>query len=119
MSRVFKIRDLTTMQEFEAMDDRYILDSAEENGAEWPYSCRAGACATCAALLIHGQVDQSEASFLTEEQKKYFIITCVAYPVSDCVIRTGVEHLLYENPNLALEQLIKDQVMLEDPGYWF
>ena len=82
---------------------RTLLASLRDEGIDLPYGCKYGACITCAAKLISGEVDQRTQVALNNRQiDNGYIILCVARPQSDITLEIGVEShdKLYRNPFL-------------------
>jgi ring-1,2-phenylacetyl-CoA epoxidase subunit PaaE len=68
-----------------------ILDGAIEQGADLPFSCKGGVCATCRAKLISGEVEMDTNYALEEEELiAGFILTCQSHP------RTAEVHIDFD-----------------------
>lgn len=81
----------------EVKEDRYILRSAENQGVELPFSCRNGACTTCAVRVLSGDIYQPEAMGLSPELREQgYALLCVSYPRSDIEVETQDEDEVYE-----------------------
>ena len=85
-----RVRDRATGKQHvvEVPEDRYILQTAEEQDVKLPFLCRNGACTSCAAKVISGELAQPEAMGLSPKLKdKGYALLCVSYPRSDLEVK--------------------------------
>ncbi len=94
-----KVRDRAAGKEYslQVPADRYILHSIEQQGEELPFSCRNGACTTCAVRVVSGEIYQPEAIGLSPAlRQKGYALLCVSYAHSDLEVETQDEDEVYE-----------------------
>ena len=64
-------------------EDDSILDAALRAGADLPYACKGGVCATCKCKVLEGQVDMAiNYSLEPEEVERGYVLSCQARPVT-------------------------------------
>lgn len=64
-----------------------ILDAARAQGADVPYACKAGVCATCRAHLSEGEVTMARNQALdADEVARGYILTCQSRPKTAKVV---------------------------------
>ncbi|MBD2742676.1 2Fe-2S iron-sulfur cluster-binding protein [Coleofasciculus sp. FACHB-1120] len=90
-------RQTGTHHDLQVPEDRYILSSVEHQSVELPFSCRNGACTTCAVRVLSGEIHQPEAMGLSPQLRdKGYALLCVSYPRSDLEVETQDEDEVYE-----------------------
>lgn len=70
-----------------AQNTQNILEAANDQGAELPYSCKAGVCSTCKCKVVEGDVEMDVSIGLEDyEVKEGFILSCQSFPITDKVV---------------------------------
>ena len=70
-----------------------ILEAGLRHGLDMPFSCRAGMCCTCRAMLTQGQVEMVQNYSLEPwELEAGYVLTCQAHPVTQ-TLAVDYDHL--------------------------
>jgi ferredoxin len=96
-SYTVEIKHQGTTHTISVPDDKTVLAAAQEAGLDLPFSCSAGVCTTCAALVTAGDVDQTDGMGVSPDlQAEGYALLCVAYPRSDLKVETEKEDIVYQ-----------------------
>ena len=74
-----------------------LLDAGLAAGLHIPHSCRGGACGTCKARVVDGQVDHGwvmSFAITDEEKAEGFCLTCQSKPLSPRIVLQMVNPML-------------------------
>jgi len=71
--------------------DETVLDAAERAGVGLPFGCETGACATCTARLLSGNLDHLRPPRALKERHREqgYVLPCIATPTTDCRLEVG------------------------------
>ncbi|PSP74397.1 ferredoxin [Halobacteriales archaeon QS_3_64_16] len=79
-----------------------VLEAAETAGIGLPFGCLTGACGTCTARLIEGDLDHRRPPRALKDRHREtgYVLSCIAVPRSACVLEVGaaVQADLVSNP---------------------
>lgn len=87
MSNVSVTLDGTTTLLTLGYNGESILDAALKNGADLPFACKGGVCATCRCKIESGIVEMDvNYSLEKDEIERGFVLACQAHPRSENVV---------------------------------
>ena len=103
----FKVK-ITNGDEIIVDDGNTILESALDQGIDFPHGCRTGNCGACKSRKKSGEIEMSpfsEFALDEEEEKQGLILACRSVPWSDCEIEILNEDDENDKNNLEIKNL--------------
>jgi ferredoxin len=95
-------RDSGRQEVLEVGEEESVLEAAEAAGIGLPFGCRTGACGTCTALLLEGEVSHRRPPRALKERHLAdgYVLPCIATPETDVRLEVGaaVQRDLVPNP---------------------
>ncbi|HET6586622.1 MAG TPA: 2Fe-2S iron-sulfur cluster-binding protein, partial [Oleiagrimonas sp.] len=85
----FKVTLKASGHQFEVADGETVLDAAQRAGLALPYSCRAGVCGSCKAIVLEGSFTYPRnppSALNAAEQAQHAALLCQAVPTSDLLL---------------------------------
>jgi len=89
----FRVTVSPSGKQFDVDDDEFILEAALRQGVVLPYGCRNGACGSCKARVIDGEIEQgahSEKALSADEAARGYALLCCSHPRSDVSVECRV-----------------------------
>jgi CDP-4-dehydro-6-deoxyglucose reductase len=100
MHLVFTVTLKASGRQFSVTNGETVLEAAQRAGVALPYSCRAGVCGSCKAILLEGRCEYPRNPPLAlnaDERAHHAVLLCQAVPVSDLLLEarevTSVEDI--------------------------
>ena len=89
MRPVFTVTLKTSGRRFDVMPGETVLEAAQRAGIALPYSCWAGVCGSCKAVLLDGRCEYPRnppAALDANDRVHHAVLLCQAVPVSDLLL---------------------------------
>ncbi len=95
--------------QFEVAEGETVLDAAQRAGLALPYSCRAGVCGSCKAIVLEGRFDYPRnppTALNAAERAQHAALLCQAVPRSDLVLQVREVRSVEDMPHRQLDVMV-------------
>ncbi|HET7663656.1 MAG TPA: CDP-6-deoxy-delta-3,4-glucoseen reductase [Rhodanobacteraceae bacterium] len=102
----FKVTLKASGHRFEVAEGETVLDAAQRAGLALPYSCRAGVCGSCKAIVLEGHFTYPRnppSALNAAEQAQHAALLCQAVPASDLLLKVREVRSVEDMPRRELD----------------